>query len=59
MTKKDYVLIASVIKGCVINDNEKLTGKQMLVEVSYQLAEFLKADNAKFDKDKFITPCGI
>ena len=59
MTKKDYELIANVINGCVKYDTGELTGKQMLVEVSYQLAEFLKQDNPRFDKNKFITACGI
>ena len=59
MTKKDYELIANVIRGCVVFDTTKLTGKEMLVEVSYQLAHFLKQDNPKFDKDKFINACGV
>ena len=59
MTKKDYELIASVIKGCVVYDNGKMTGKEMLVELSYQLATFLKQDNPRFDRNKFIEACGF
>ena len=62
MTKKDYVLVASVI-------NEAVRGQQngshcrveradtMLLNITHSLCEALKRDNPRFDEVKFLTAC--
>ena len=57
MTKKDYVLIATVLKGCG-KHGEAMNAMAMLMEVSYQLATFLKQNNPKFDRKKFLQMAG-
>lgn len=47
MTKKDYILIAEVIRGT--NTSQKTRR-----EIAYELAERLQKDNPRFDRDRFI-----
>jgi len=52
MTKKDYILLARVIK--------KSSGKSYAIcELVKELCEELKKDNSKFDSDRFLTACGL
>lgn len=57
MTKKDYELIASVLRGCG-NNYKNLTAMTMLREVTYQLAYFLGKENPRFDRKKFLIATG-
>jgi len=54
MTRKDYVAIANAI-SIESQFGDKATAKA----IAESLASVLKADNARFDKDKFITACGF
>jgi hypothetical protein len=54
MTRKDYQLIASVLKnyqadGGVVIERD---------EIALELAKVLKADNPRFDYAKFLGACG-
>lgn len=55
MTKKHYIEIASILKS------ERNFGEhQPTVDaIAKELASFLKRDNARFDKSKFLTACGV
>ena len=69
MTKKDYELIASVIRGRIENTKmlDKLdwsqkdidTGVAVLEQLTYYLANQLETKNPKFDYNRFLTACGV
>ena len=50
MTKKDYILIAKVIKEAKENS---------IYYLSYKMADALKTENQRFDYRKFLDACGI
>jgi len=55
MTKKDYELIASAFRyGNTIPANE-----HQLYWIADLLATKLLKDNPRFNKDKFLTACGV
>lgn len=52
MTKKDYQLIADAVRQMFsLGDNH--------LYVADMLAVKLAQDNPKFDRDKFLTACGV
>lgn len=55
MTRKDYVLIADVIKGQQAPHNDTDT----LWRVACALADVLEGDNPNFDHARFMTACGV
>lgn len=62
MTKKDYELIANTIKstlgtygGTVSHNNCKYA----INDLALAIANELKLDNPKFDRDKFLAACGV
>ena len=55
MTRKDYVLIAQVIKDQHKPHNDTDT----LWRVVDALADVLEEDNPNFDKSRFILACGV
>lgn len=73
MTKKHYEAIANVLKKEYDKnihhrknyfDNDKLwyehkQKKQAITSVCNNLADYFAADNPKFNRDKFLTACGI
>jgi len=74
MTRKDYELIARILKEQVIRDREALTffdserteAPAVNVAVAnrtrltiYQLAEGLRFDNPRFDQETFLKACGL
>ncbi len=59
MTKKDYILISKTLKDifdcnafCLDDDNDKFS-------VAYRFAEALRATNPAFDREQFLTACGV
>lgn len=54
MTRKDYVVIAEAIK-VEVQWGDKETARN----IADFLCMVLKTDNARFDKDKFLTACGF
>ena len=51
MTKKHYVLIASVVKANYDDGGEKT--------IAYFLADAFQAENPQFDYKRFIDACGV
>lgn len=60
MTRKDYELIANVIAS-VNNFHLKghIEADQIVPEIAKGLASELKVDNGRFDRDRFLTACGV
>jgi hypothetical protein len=65
MTRKDYVMIAGIIKDCnlipTLNKNKEngLIQADMLFTVASQLAYKLEQDNPRFNRARFLTACGV
>jgi hypothetical protein len=62
MTRKDYELIASILKGAqnyeaTFNDNEK--GAKAIEGITHTFATMLATTNPLFNRDKFLTACGV
>jgi hypothetical protein len=59
MTRKDYVAIANavadVLKTCEV-DSAESTAVEFLAT---KLADVCQSDNARFDREKFLTACGL
>lgn len=53
MTRKDYIIIARVIKDLPVE------GKSPRIIVCESFIPELQADNANFKPDKFRTACGL
>jgi len=56
MTKKDYILIASIIKGMPDFAPALRTAK---VSYANAFADRLEEDNSKFNRKVFLDACGI
>lgn len=58
MLKKDYRLIALVIRDRydIAIDNEQ---RLLLRNLAYNMATMLAVDNPRFNRDKFLTACGV
>jgi len=56
MTRKDYQLIAEVFAnfGQIIELEETIAA-----DIARNLANALQADNPRFDRDRFLTACGV
>jgi len=62
MTRKDYVMIAESIKGAINYEtefNNNKAGEDVMKKFSVALALTLQADNPRFDRDRFLTACGV
>lgn len=65
MTKKDYELIAGVVKdfdqrlGNWFNGQERQQRQEVHAELAHSMANQLEQDNPKFDRNKFLQACGI
>ena len=65
MTKKDYILIASAIKLCIVNSfSIKDFDAKMLTQSAYndminQISTVLKENNPLFDRERFLSACGV
>ena len=61
MTRKDYVLIAEVIKT-QIEMSIKFEEEESLVSaknIAYDLASKISQDNPRFDRGRFLVACGV
>jgi hypothetical protein len=63
MTKKDYILIASVIKREYTSIDRSINAGQAMQEntkdIVFSLCGAFKTENPKFNKMKFEEACGI
>jgi hypothetical protein len=55
MTRKHYIAMAQAFKLVKVHDGDIET----LTKLAHELASVLKVDNPRFDKDKFLTACGV
>jgi hypothetical protein len=57
MTRKDYILIAEVIRASKLswagNNN------YLVDDISRALADTLEQDNPRFNRARFLTACGV
>jgi len=64
MSKKDYIILAKVIKDSTLKA-ETMSGKKFceatatLAVLAECLADELQRDNQAFDRDRFLTACGL
>ncbi len=60
MTKKDYILIAEVLKNSylylAINPKDSVSFYKMIVR---RMSSALDSNNSRFDWDKFYIACGL
>ena len=61
MTRKDYVMIAGIIKDAnytasKFNDTR---GAEMLTHIAIELSDELAKDNPRFNRDRFLDACGV
>jgi hypothetical protein len=61
MTRKDYVLIAQVIKAQIdMSDKfQEELSKVGAQNIAYDLAWKLSEDNPRFDRGRFLQACGV
>lgn len=59
MTRKDYVLIADTLANLMSDFNNGGEDSVSLSLVAEELATALQADNARFDRARFLTACGV
>lgn len=57
MTRKDYVLIAKVIADIVSDFGQEEPVQPSLI--AEELADALAGDNPNFDRERFLTACGV
>ncbi len=55
MTRKDYELIANVIKGM----NKPHNDSETVAEIAYQFALTLAGTNDRFNREMFLKACGV
>jgi len=58
MTKKHYEAIAEVIND-VIRPYDERAVQNLVYDVTNDLADYFESDNPRFDRDRFLTACGI
>ena len=59
MTRKDYVLISDTLANLMGDFNNCGDDSVSLSLVAEELADALQADNARFDRARFLTACGV
>jgi hypothetical protein len=57
MTRKDYKLIASVIKACASDWKEKSQSAIVCDNLANAMADELAKDNPAFDRSRFMSAC--
>lgn len=61
MTRKDYTLIAKVIKEAV-DENEELhliAYRHVIVKFAHKMADELARENSRFSRFMFLQACGL
>lgn len=62
MTRKDYKLIADAIRKATpvaLNEKELPLLRQAHANTALRIADALGAENARFDREKFLLACGV
>jgi hypothetical protein len=58
MTKKDYIAIAEVIRNARFSDDDGDYPSDRR-SLAGAIADVMAADNPRFDRDRFLTACGV
>jgi hypothetical protein len=58
MTRKDYIRFEAMLKDMHVATNP-LQSRPAITEVSIRAADIFAADNARFDRAKFLKACGV
>jgi hypothetical protein len=63
MTKRDYILLAAALKSARVsnitgNANRTIWNNAQRNAATY-IADALQSDNGRFDRDRFLTACGV
>lgn len=56
MTRKDYQLIADAMQDLYLG---RADWQRSLSQTANKLADFLAKDNPRFNREKFLTACGL
>ena len=59
MTRKDYVAIARCVQDNAIAFKGKFSEQAGSDALAVRLADMLAADNARFDRARFLKACGV
>jgi hypothetical protein len=59
MTRKDYVMIAEILRFNRKDFIEGEDGFSLINILAHQIANGLEADNPRFDRARFLTACGV
>ena len=62
MTKKDYELVAEAVRQTglqFVDDEDEVSYTEVLEEIATRLANSFRSENERFDREKFMTACGI
>jgi hypothetical protein len=63
MTRKDYELIASALRSSRLhlpsNDERQAGAKDQWETTVEEVADDLERENPRFDRNKFLTACGL
>lgn len=57
MSKKDYILLARVIKSNATEWKAESLPARAISKLAYELAKTLKLENPRFDVERFISAC--
>ena len=59
MTRKDFEMLAAAIQSSLLEFADPSEGKDGIRTVANTLAQALRHDNPRFDRDRFLTACGL
>ncbi len=59
MSKKDYELIAAIIRQAGNDAMGGYTAQGVVTQITQQFAELARADNPRFDRARFMDACGL
>ena len=64
MTRKDYVIIAESIANAteltkILGGIDEETRDRVISLIANKIASGLEMDNSRFDRDRFLTACGV
>ena len=64
MTRKDYVIIAESIANAkeltqILGGIDEETRDRVISLIAHKIASGLEMDNSRFDRDRFLTACGV
>lgn len=58
MTKKDYIKVAAILKSRLQRTTDVMSSV-VIRAIAADLADMFLADNDRFDRQRFLTACGL